>query len=357
MPWADPTIMRKGKDRAIPGTMSIFNVTGYQVVVREGRGITSHFLDYDLTDGDPKYDEEEIWSSFKLRTLNISYQKKSEVFGIETNHFLSIISNATTAAEEEAVQKSGQMPYENLENLVYATDGIPVIMSLPMYYGSSPLMLSQTSNTALGSPYTTGAISLYRTRTSYDRNSDVYATPQLVTEETWETFGEKEYRGKIDIEPATGLTLKGQIENQFSLFIWNCNPSLDPTCALQATPQGSTNTPPLCYLSGNGMQYPCNAANVFTPAVRGSKVLPIYILSTDPSAPKSVVESLQTGIGLRYGLSILVIIIPILSVALGGFLSYRLYHLIQEEKAAHAAGAYGGDAVLSTSYGTDALVK
>jgi hypothetical protein len=354
MPWADPTIMRKGKDGTIPGTMSIFNITGYQVVVREGRGITSNFLDYDLTDGDPKYDEEEIWSSFKLRTLNISYQKRSEVFGIETNHFLSNIGNATTQLEAEAVQKSGQMPYENLENLVYATDGSPVIMSLPLYYGSSSVMLSQQSNVAVGSPSTVG-ISLYRTRTSYDRDADVYPTPELVTEETWETFGEKEYRGKIDIEPATGLTLKGQIANQFSLFTWNCNPSLDPTCALQATPQSSTPTP-LCYLNG-GLQYPCSAANVFTPALKGSKVLPIYILTTDPAAPDSVVESLHLGIGLRYALSILVIIIPILSVACGGYLSYRLYHLIQEEKAAHAAGAFSGDAVLSTSYGADALIK
>lgn len=353
MPWADPTIMRKGKDRLITGTMSIFNITGFQVSVREGRGITSKFLDYDLTDGDPMYYEEEIWSSFKLRTLNVTYQKRSEVFGIETNHFISKISNLTTQAELEDAQRTGQMPYPNLENLVYAADGVPAIMSLPNWYGSDPRILTQTSNTALASPSTVG-VNIYRTRTSYDRNAEVYSTPQLVTQETWDTFGEKEYRGKLDIEPATGLTLKGQIANQFSVFIWNCNPLLDPTCAFQATAQSPTN--PLCYLDGT-RQYPCSASNIFTPSVKGSKVLPMYILTTDPAAPDSVVDNLHFGIGTRYALSILVIIIPILSFFIGGYLSSRLYHLIQEEKAANAAGAYGGDAVLSTSYVGDALNK
>lgn len=351
MPWADPTIMRKGKDGLIAGTMSIFNITGFQVSVREGRGITSNFLDYDLTDGDPKYYEEEIWSSFKLRTLNITYQKRSEVFGIETNHFLSNIENATTQVEKEALQRGGQMPYQNLENLVYAADGVPAIMSLPLWYGSDTRILSQTSNTAVGSPSTVG-VNIYRTRTSYDRDAAIYSTPQLVTQDTWETFGEKEYRGKLDIEPATGLTLKGQIANQFSVFTWNCNPLLDPTCSFKASAQSPTK--PQCYLTGT-VQYPCSASNVFTPYVKGSKVLPMYILTTDPSAPDSVVENLHFGIGTRYALSILVIIIPILSLFIGGYLSYRLYHLIQEEKAANAAGATSGDAVLSTSYGADAL--
>jgi hypothetical protein len=351
MPWADPTVMRKGKDRAIAGTMSIFNISGFQVSVRQGRGITSNFLDYDLTDGDPKYDEEEIWSSFKLRTLNISYQKRSEVFGIETNHFLSNIGNATTTAEKEAVQRSGQMPYENLENLVYASDGVPVIMSLPTWYGSNPRMLSQTSNAGVGSTSTVG-VNVYRTYESYDRQAKPYATPQLVTEQTWDTFGEKEYRGKVDIEPATGLTLKGQIANQFSVFTWNCNPQLDSSCALQATAQSPT--APLCYLDGT-RQYPCSAANIFTPAVMGSKVLPVYILTTDPSAPDSAVNNLHFGITARYAFSILVIIIPILSFIIGGYLSYRLYHLIQEENAAHAAGAGDNDAVLSTAYAGDLM--
>jgi hypothetical protein len=351
MSWADPTVMRKGKDRTLAGTMTIFNISGFQVSVRQGRGITSDFLDYDLTDGDPKYKEEEIWSSFKLRTLNITYQKRSEVFGIETNHFESNIDNATTQAEKEAVQRSGQMPYQNLENLVYASDGTPVIMSLPNWYGSNSLMLTQTSNTGVGSTSTVG-VNVYRVYDSYDRKAEKYSTPVLVTEETWDTFGEKEYRGKVDIEPATGLTLKGQIANQFSVFTWNCNPQLDSSCALQATAQSPTT--PLCYLGG-GRQYPCNAANIFTPAVMGSKVLPMYILTTDPSAPDSAVESLHFGITARYAFSILVIIIPILSVAIGGFLSYRLYHLIQEENAAHAAGAHDNDAVLSTAYAADGM--
>lgn len=352
MPWADPVIMRKGKSRSIPGTMTIFNISGFQVAIREGRGITSDFLDYDFTDGDPKYTEEEIWSSYKLRTLNITYQKRSEVSGIETNHFLVNIPNLTTAAEIQAAQKSGQMPYQNLDNLVYALDGSPVIMSLPNWYGSEPAILSQTSNADRLSPSTVG-VNVYRTRSSYSKDSQPLAEPTLVNEDTWETYGNQIYRGKVDIEPGTGITLTGQIANQFSVFTWNCNPKIDPSCGFQATAQSATD--PLCYLDGT-RQYPCSGANVFTPKVMGGKVIPVYFLTTDPDAPDSLVDQLKFGLSIRYALSILVIIIPILSVGIGAFLGYRLFKVIKEENDANYS-SNNNDAVLQTTFTTDAMSK
>lgn len=353
MPWADPVIMRKGKSRSIPGSMTLFNISGFQVAVREGRGITSKFLDYDFTDGDPKYTEEEIWSSFKLRTLNITYQKRSEVQGIETNHFLVTIPNLTTSAEIEVAQKTGQMPYQNLENLVYALDGAPIIMSLPNWYGSNPNILSQTSNTDRGSPSKTG-VNVYRTRTSYSKDSQPLSEPELITEATWETYGNQVYRGKVDIEPGTGLTLTGQIANQLSVFTWNCNPTIDSTCALQAAAQSATD--PLCYLNGV-TQYPCSAANVFTPKVMGGKVIPVYFLTTDPDAPDKVIKQLQFGLSIRYALSILVIIIPFLAAGVAAFLGYRLYHVIKDENESKFNSDNNNNAVLQTTFTSDAMPK
>ena len=63
--------------------MTIFNVTGYLPAIREGRGITSKFLDYQLTNGDPKYDEELLWSNYQLNTLLVEYDETHVRNGIE----------------------------------------------------------------------------------------------------------------------------------------------------------------------------------------------------------------------------------------------------------------------------------
>ncbi|CAE7704004.1 unnamed protein product, partial [Symbiodinium microadriaticum] len=119
MPWADPAVVTNALKGLYPGTMTIFNVTGFLPAIREGRGITSKFLEYQLTDGDPKYDEELLWSTYQMNTLLVEFDKNHLHRGIEVNRFLPEITAGTTPEEKEAEQRSGQMPYANMENLVY----------------------------------------------------------------------------------------------------------------------------------------------------------------------------------------------------------------------------------------------
>ena len=319
MPWADPVVVTKALQGAYPGTMSVFNVTGYLPAIREGRGITSKFLDYQLTDGDPMYEEELLWSTYQLNTLLVQYDKTHDHKGIQVNRFLPEIYTGTTQEEKEEEQRSGQMPYANMENLVYASDGGPIIMSFPLFYSSDNAMLSQSSNTQRGTNSRVG-VDIYRTRDGYSKNSKLLDIPELVTNATWEEYGDSTYRGYLNVEPATGVALSGSVVNQLSTFTWNCNPQIDPTCSFKATTYDAAN--PMCYIQGQVM-YPCSAANVFTPRAMGAKVMPLYWIHSKPQAPSYISDDLLVAINTRYALAILVIVIPVLSAIAIVFLAHK----------------------------------
>lgn len=263
MSWADPTVVKTGKAKtAGTGTMVPFKVSGYQAGIRHGRGITTGFGVYQLTDGDPLYEESDVWAPFKLGVTPIIYEKNRKVDGLETNHFIPNTKHATDPAVIEEKQRHGILPYQNMFNLVYSLGGIPVIMTYPNFYESDPKMLSQSDNRDRKSSSHAG-VTLYRTRDGYNKNSARLPTPVEITTETWEEFGASNFRGYLDIEPATGLTMEGKIANQFSVYTWNCNPSLDPSC------QFIRNSTYRCYTNG---LFACSFANVFTPKVLFSNV-------------------------------------------------------------------------------------
>lgn len=275
MSWADPTTIKSGRSTPPgPGTTIPFPVHGYQAGVRHGKGITSNFGVYQLTNGKPLYKEAEVWSPFKLGVTPLVYEKNRQVQGIETNHFVPNVEHSTDPTELEEKQRNGILPYQNMYNLVYSLAGIPVIMTYPNFYESDPRMLSQSDNHERKSSSSSGVL-LYRTRDGYTKDSDLLDTPAPITVDTWDEFGPDNFRGYLDIEPATGLTFQGKVANQLSVYTWNCNPSLDSTCSFIR----NTSTHSNCYTNGI---YPCSFANVFTPKVMGGKVLPVYWLYTTP---------------------------------------------------------------------------
>lgn len=319
MSWADPTVVKTGTAK-VPGTgtMVPFKVSGYQAGVRHGRGITSKFGVYQLTDGKPRYDESDVWTPFKLGVTPLRYEKNRRVDGLETNHFIPKTEHATDPAEIEEKQRQGILPYQNMFNLVYSLRGIPVIMSYPNFYESDAKMLTQAENTERRSKSTAG-VKLYQTRDGYTKDAALLSSPKEITTETWATSGEDNFRGYLDIEPATGLTLEGKVSNQLSVYTWNCNPTLDPSC--QFIRNTSTNS--LCYTNG---WFACSFANVFTPKVMGGKILPMYWLYTTPGAPTKATGGLTAGVDARYSLSILVIFLPVTSFILALLLCYCLFH-------------------------------
>jgi hypothetical protein len=319
MSWADPTVVKTGKAHvAGTGTMAPFKVSGYQAGVREGRGITSKFGVYQLTDGKPQYDESDVWTPFKLGVTPLKYLKNRRVKGLETNHFIPNTEHTTDPVEIEAKQKEGILPYQNMYNLVYYLAGIPVIMTYPNFYESDVKMLSQDDNTERKSSSKVG-VKLYRTRDGYTKDSQLLSSPAEITSDTWAEFGEDNFRGYLDIEPATGLTLEGKIANQLSVYTWNCNPALDSSCQfIRNTTQNRQ-----CYTNGF---FACSFANVFTPKVMGGKILPMYWLYTTPGAPTKASAGLTDGVDARYSLSVLVIFLPITTFLLALLLLYCLFH-------------------------------
>ena len=308
MPWADPIIVNAAMQGSYPGTMTTRNVTGYLPALRKGRGVSSKFLDYQLTDGDPISDEETVWSGHRLNELTIQYEEARTYRGLDVNRFEPDLSKGTTDVEKEAEQKAGQMPMANMENMVYAVEGAPVIMSQPNFYATEQEMLSQSSNIERGSPSQVG-VKLYRTRDGYHGASRALAEPEQITDATWENHA-NDYAGYLHVEPATGVALEGAIVNMLSTFTWNCNPLKDSTCTFKATAYNASSL--MCYGDGVKMM-PCGATNVFTPLVMGGKVLPVYWLRNRPEAPDYVGDRLRYGVDVRYALSILVIIVPCLA--------------------------------------------
>jgi hypothetical protein len=359
MPWADPTVVTKALRGQVAGNMTMFEVTGFLPAIREGRGINSKFLDYQLTDGDPKYTTETLWSAYQLNTLVVNYDENHVRNGIEVNRFLPDISTGTTNAEKEAEQRAGQMPYANMENLVYASDGGPIIMSFPLFYSCAADSLTQQNNAQRGTTSTVG-VNMYRTRNGYGKNSKVLDTPELVTESTWEEYGTSDYRGYLNVEPATGLSLSGAVVNQLSTFTWNCNPQMDPTCSFKATAYDASN--PMCYIAG-GKMMPCSAANVFTPRVMGSKVMPLYWMHSRPEAPQTVSDQLHTSLKTRYALSILVIIVPILAIIGIVILATKLVQISKQNNESSEDGrtlsriSLGGAPAVSTGFSNNPLRK
>lgn len=318
MSWADPTIVKGGRAKTISGTMEQFYVNGYQAAVRSGRGITSNFGVYQLTNGNPKERESTIWSPFKLGVTPVKYDKNRKVDGLETNHFLPVTEKKTDPEDIEYLQRHGVIPYQNMNNLVYSLGGIPVIMSYPNFYQSDESMLTQSNNLDKKTSSKAG-VTLYRTRDGYTSNSPTLSTPEPITVDVWDKYGEDNFRGYLDIEPATGLTLEGKIANQFSVYLWNCDPKLDSSCSLAR----NTTTRSLCYTNG---MLPCSFSNVFTPRVMGSKVIPIYWLVTTPGAPTDASGDLVAGVNTRYALSVLVVFVPALTFFITLLLLYCLLH-------------------------------
>lgn len=323
MPWADPTVIKGARTKKLQGHMQPFNVSGYQAALRDGTGITTGFGEFQLTDGKPQHLTSNIWSAFKYGVTPVEYIRNRKVKGVETNHYLPVVEKKTNKSDIEALQKSGVVPYQNMNNLVYALSGIPVIMSFPNFYESDENMLSQSNNQDKKTALQTG-VNLYRTRDGYSSSSPLLASPLPITTETWDEFGLDNFRGYLDIEPATGLTLEGKIANQFSVYTWNCNPTLDSSCGMQKNVTGTT-----CYhtaTSAGPVYFPCSFANVFTPKVMGGKVIPIYWLYTTPGAPTQAANDLVAGINGRYALAVLVIFIPIVAFLFAVILLYCLTH-------------------------------
>ena len=306
MSWADPTVVPVSATGGVAGSMTVMNLTGNTIIGRKGTGITSGYLQYDLTDGEPLNEEETIVYVSGLTTKHLVYAEKSDVGGVATNTFLYEYPDNFTVAEDEVRQRTGQMPHAHMQNLRHSK-GIAAIASLPNFFGVDTDIYSQSSNTdkyaAAG-----GGVSLYRTRDGYSPSSALLSTFEVMTGESVAEL-KGEMMGFTKIEPASGVALNTRAQSMGSGFTWNCNPQLDATCGLLASAHNTSD--PLCY-AGNGIQMPCSNANVFTPRVRGGKVLPLFWSRAHLNAGDDVVDIFLMAMDTRLALGVMSLVLPLL---------------------------------------------
>ena len=307
MNWADPSMVTGAAAGTVAGSYYEYDIEGTQMALRKGRGITTGFLEYDLTDGEPINKQESVWAPFRLSALDFNYQESFTYQDLKVAYMLPEIQTEFTDAEIEARQRQGEMPYPNQRNVAYFK-GVPVVLGYPNFYKVNEAILSQSSNAARFAP-DGSEIQLYRTRDGYDTDAQLLDEPARVTTATHAEY-ETSYSGDIIIEPASGISLDAAVVTMISNYVWQCDPRLDSTCSLMATPYNASD--PLCYNFGTGTHMPCSVTNVFTPKVHGGKVMPLVWIRSIAVPSADLVDVLLDASDTRYALSICVIILPVI---------------------------------------------
>lgn len=307
MNWADPAIVTGATAGTVNGTFTPYDIEGTQMAIRKGRGVTTGFLDYDLSDGEPISRTENVWAPFRISSLEFRLKETVKYLDLKCAYMTPYIQTEFTAAEHEARQRQGEMPYPNQKNVAYSK-GLPVVVGYPNFYKVNEAILSQSSNAARFAP-DGSEIQLYRTRDGYNADSILLDTPVRMDTDTLETFG-AEYEGDIMIEPASGFTLDARVVTMVSNYVWQCDPRLDSNCQLMASAYNVSN--PQCYNFGTGTQLPCSVTNVFTPMVHGGKVMPLLWVRSLAVPSEDLVDILLGVSDTRYALSIAVITLPII---------------------------------------------
>lgn len=342
MNWADFSVVSGALTGTLPGQYTEYDIEGTQMAIRKGKGITTGFLEYDISDGEPQNKEESIWAPFRLDALKFEHVESFEYQELQAAHMRPYIQTNFTDAEHEERQRKGEMPYPNQKNVAHSK-GVPIVLGYPNFYKVNEEILTQSDNTARVAP-PGSEIQLFRTRDGYGPESAQLENPVRMTTATLEQFA-ADYEGDMVIEPATGVTLDASVVTMISNFIWQCDPRLDTTCGLVASAYNAAD--PLCYNFGNGKQMPCSATNVFTPKVHGGKVMPVWWLRSLAIPSDDLVDDLLAVSDTRYALSISVLVLPIIFAV--GFL-FAVYQLVTISASNHMALQKQNSAQLESKY-------
>jgi hypothetical protein len=235
-------------------------------------------------------------TTVSLRALK--YDGKVKVRELESLRYVTDFSNQTS---DETSIRNGELPYRNMFNQYFQTNGRPVIISLPNFYGVTDLIWNQTDNSKRKSLSNQG-VNIYRLSDGYSETSGLLPTPELMNASNMQQF-EDEFKEILDYASVTGNAVSFQLPSMISGYTLNCNPSLDRTCNM--TIVGATN---LCYKSRS---QPCSAANVYTPRLQGEKVVPIVWLRIEGDANEPEMAALSNITSALFVLSIVIIIFTI----------------------------------------------
>jgi hypothetical protein len=290
----------------------------------------------ELTEKNPKASNlvREVFVPLALSTQDMTYEGNFLYFGLQTLKYRYRAKNSTS---DERTQRGGEMPYRNMQNLLYAS-GSPLIITLPNFHGVDDRIFNQ-NYTRYGADG--GGVKLYRRLDGYSGESKILSSPEEINTETNEPFVEN-FILKVDNAAITGSGVRGQVAVQVNTFTFNCNPSIDPVCRLKLAPVGAG--PEMCYpttLMGMSFQFPCSAMNVFTPMVRGERVLPVLWTSALVEVPEERLKLFVYSVWVLYALCIGIIVFGILFVIVFGVWIY------------YTCSQYGAKEKTASTYGVD----
>jgi hypothetical protein len=309
MPWADPTVI-KNANTSIAGTFTgVVVADGRAVTQTVGNGAGKSFLVSDLSDGDVKEKEWQLYATNLQRIRTAEFIKNEDKFDLQTAKYQIKQEFGDEDAATDASERSGQMPYPNIINLIYTERGKPAILTNPNFLDVNEAMFTQGNNQKRQYANGVGGVTLHKTRSAYSWNAAEIAPEQMSKASVNENRGT--FESYWNYEPATGLTVTNQVTGMFGLFTMNCNPLFDPFCSVKAGYDLD-----LCYprKDSNDTDYtlPCSNTNVLTPKVQGEKIFPVYWNSVIASPPQSAIDKAIFLLDVRFGFSILCVIFPCL---------------------------------------------
>lgn len=239
-----------------------------------------------------------------LAERELDYEGTFMYHGLQT---LKYQYHPTVSPGDEETQRSGEMPYPNMQNLLF-TGGAPLIITLPNFYGVDEGIFRQNV-TSYGPDG--GGVNLYRLHNGYSGDAKVLSFPEEINADTNQKYSDS-FTFNFDYAAVTGSGVRANAPVQVNTFSLNCNPQLDPTCGFRTTPVGAG--PELCYgiTAGVRRHRPCSALNVFTPKIRGERVLPIMWYTSLVDIPEKKLEFFTYVVWLLFASCIGVIVFGVL---------------------------------------------
>ena len=325
MPWADPTVLATGL--SVDTQKAYDNNSNTTTTLKIG--IDDHFVSINKpyamkknlflkskfnAQNEPPVEDKtrKVFIPYLFADKDLQYARKSTVNSIETFVYSDILYLDDNETDIEYRMRFGEVPYQNMVNLVYTSGGKPAMVSQPNFYGVEDSIWNQTDNKKRGSPAGNG-VELYRLYDSYstDGSANRYEEPVLMTPESVEENSDI-FTVSFEYTANTGTALKTSMSSMISGYTLNCDPTLDRSCLLLTTPITPTNV--LCYPGTGGVQRPCSAANIFTPKLQGEKVIPVCWFQVQVSFPSSYTDPFKNAIIVLRDLSISIVAFSVLIV-------------------------------------------
>jgi hypothetical protein len=302
MVWADPSTLAAQLSNPKNGSSAIIQFdqdARFMFAAKALKLKDSFWLEPEsIVDYSDVEDKNLVLASTTGSVRPLKYEGKVKVGSLESLRYVTDFSNLTS---DETSIRNGELPYRNMFNQYFQTNGRPLIISMPNFYGVTDLIWNQSDNSKRNSLSGQG-VNIYRLADGYSSDSKLLSSPELMTGSNMKQF-EDEFKEIMDYATVTGNAVSFQAPSMISGYTLNCNPAFDRTCSL--APSDASN---LCYQSRS---QPCSAANFFTPRLQGEKIVPIIWFRIEGDVSEPDMAALANITSVLFALSVVIIVFTI----------------------------------------------